>query len=232
MLGLKPAFAVLARSFYLLATHYSIDWQFFNLYPIAAARKQTIPNSHALPRKLTYTASALALAALLSACGGGGSASPPRQVASANLTVPITSATVAAFANIPFTFAGGLPELGLTGTTTLAFTDTSTSPAFSITTAGGTVTGVTTFGFCRFTISSVRGNLNLLPGDSIRVAPCDVRVDTAGRSSGMINGSASILVGSSGGLDRHDYTINPDGTIFSLFGTPIGNVSFSAVTGG
>lgn len=185
-------------------------------------------------RKLTCTASALALAALLSACGGGGSASPPQQVASANLTVPVTSATVAAFANIPFTFPGGLPELGLTGTSTLAFTDTSTTPAFRITTAGGTVTGVTTFGSCIFRITSAGSSLAALVGLSVRFTPCNVTLLTAGQPVGAASSaSARFDLGLFTSLPAviTTVTISPAGAV-TIGGSPQGNVTLAFVTGG
>ena len=63
--------------------------------------------------------SAVAAAALLAACGGG--SSDPVLVANADATVPTNATVAGALAGTSFAFPSGVPALGTTGTTTLAF---------------------------------------------------------------------------------------------------------------
>ena len=83
-------------------------------------------------------------AAVLSACGSSDDA-PPTKVATIDTVVQASASTTAAAASVPFVFPGGVQELGTTGTTTVAFTSTTTTPNFTIESPGvGTASGTTT----------------------------------------------------------------------------------------
>ena len=123
--------------------------------------------------KILASLFAIAIAVGLTACGGGGGSEPAAvEVAAADTTLPAAPATTAAVANVPFTFPAGVPGLGTTGTTTIAFTNTATTPAFSITTPTGTATGTTRFGSCVFAVAAITGTVGTMKvGDTITVNP-------------------------------------------------------------
>lgn len=123
----------------------------------------------------------LAASALLTACGGGDDA-PPARVAVADTTAAANSTTTAAVVGKPFTFEGGVPELGTTGTTTVAFTSTGTTPDFTIASAEGTATGTTEFGSCNFRVrtSTYPSTHPLGVGKAVLIALCSLTANTAG----------------------------------------------------
>jgi predicted small lipoprotein YifL len=132
--------------------------------------------------KLLASLFATVVAASLTACGGGGGEPPPAQVAAAT-TIPATATSTAVATGVPFTFPGGVPDFGTTATTTIAWTDTSTTPAFSISSGGNTATGTTTFGSCDFKIlASTFPSTDKMGavGTVIVVNPCNLKADTSG----------------------------------------------------
>jgi predicted small lipoprotein YifL len=133
-------------------------------------------------KKLLASVFATIVAASLTACGGGGGEPPPTQVAAAT-TIPATATSTAVATGVPFTFPAGVPDFGTTATTTVAWTDTSTTPAFSISSGGNTATGTTTFGSCDFKIlASTFPSTDKMGkiGTVIVVNPCNLKADTSG----------------------------------------------------
>ena len=174
--------------------------------------------------------------AALAACGGGTTSTIPAPVivSTANLVAPVTASIVPAVVNTPFTFASGVPDFGTTAETTLTFTSTGDTPAFSIGSGGAVATGTTTFGSCIFIITaSTFPTAQLATGKVVRADTCTLNVGTLG---GAANGSSSRRDVSlafrtviSGALNL-PVTINPDGRIV-LNNIQIGLSRVSAVTG-
>ena len=161
--------------------------------------------------KLTVIASLLALAGVVTTIGGcGGDSSPAAAapiptVAAADVVVPVTAKTVAALipatataAPTTLTFnsgfsgtsASGAP-VNITGSTTVAFTappaGSTDAAGFSIKNGSTTVTGTVVFGSCSFKITAIAGLgafYGLSVGDLIKVDPCTVTVNSAGKPTG------------------------------------------------
>lgn len=137
-------------------------------------------------KKLFLMIVALSSAVLLTACGGG--SSEPVFGAAEDLSVAIdadTGATVVpAVANEQFVFSS-VPDFGTQGSTTVVFTNTATTPAFSITAGGNTATGVTEFGSCRFrvTSSTFPASSPLAAGKTVVIANCKIRFGLRGVSA-------------------------------------------------
>ncbi len=185
--------------------------------------------------KLTLLASALALAAVLSACGGGGSSSPPVQVVTTNATLAANPTSVPALANTPLGFTNGVPAFGTTAETTLLFTSTSTSPGFSIASGGATATGATTFGSCIFTVgaSTFPASSPLGMGRTVTVNPCSIAANTAGSPA---NGAPALrnitlqLGAVSSRAASITITVSPTGSI-AINGVTAGTVTLANATG-
>ncbi|MBW7935555.1 MAG: hypothetical protein H3C62_18495 [Gemmatimonadaceae bacterium] len=173
----------------------------------------------------------------LTGCGGGGGGGepPPVLVAPEEVKLAAAPATTAAVEDVPFTFPAGVPDLGTTATTTVAFTDTSTTPAFSISSGGNTATGTTQFGSCIFIVqqSTFPAGSRLAVGNTIAVNPCNINVQTAGlqatgvattRSAALALGAA-VSAGSSIVI-----SVNPGGQL-SVNGASVGTVTLVPVTG-
>lgn len=174
----------------------------------------------------------------VAACGGGGSNSAPpviAVVATSDITVTVTAATIGAIVNHPFTFAGGVPDFGTTTPTTLAFTSAGASSAFNIGADGATAIGETTFGPCIFTItsSSFSTGSKLAVGQTVRVNPCSLKVATSG---GNANGSSSdravsFVLGTVSSAGRNlPVVISANGSVV-INGITIGTVTTGVVTG-
>ena len=135
---------------------------------------------------------AVATAALVS-CGGGSSTS---LAVAQDTALPASATTAAAVANTPFSFPNGVSALGTTGTTTVAFTSTSTTPAFNISSGGNTATGVTSFGSCIFAItsSSFPAGHALSLGQTVTVNPCTLNVNTAGALANGVATSRNVAM--------------------------------------
>lgn len=175
----------------------------------------------------------LAAAVAISACGGGGD--DPVLVAPATAVVPVTAAAATAVVSQTFAFPSGVPDLGTTGTTTLAFTSTATTPAFQIASGGNTATGTTQFGSCIFTVtaSTFPAGSRLAVGQTITVNPCNISVQTAGQQANGVAAtrSASFVLGnavSSGATIT--VAVNPGGQL-AIGGVSVGTVTLTPVTG-
>ena len=133
-------------------------------------------------------------AAVLVACGGGNDPAPAPKVATQDASVAASPATVPAVVNTPLVFPGGVAEFGKSTPVSLTFTSTAASPAFKIESGGGVAKGTTTFGSCVFTIteSSFLAPDPLAVGNSIRINPCNLNVNSAGENANGIAESRSI----------------------------------------
>jgi hypothetical protein len=185
--------------------------------------------------KMLSLALAVFAAATLTACGGGGGEPPATQVAAADTTIPANGTTTALVTNIPFTFPAGLTEFGTTSTTTVAFTDTSTTPAFSIASSGNTATGTTTFGSCHFLIvnSTFPATSKLAKGNTVTVNPCNIGVNTAGvPANGVaVTRSIALFLGAAASSGQ-PVTLNVNqGGQLTINGKSAGTVTLQVITG-
>ena len=177
----------------------------------------------------------LIAAAALVGCGGGGGEPAPVLVAPTDVTIAAAPATVSAVEDVPFTFPAGVPELGTTGTTTLAFTSTGTTPEFSITSEGGTATGTTQFGSCVFVVasSSFPTGHRLARGQTVTGNPCNIRLGTQGAPADSIarQRAAVFVLGSAASTGATvTVAINPGGTV-TINGQAAGTVTLVPVSG-
>lgn len=212
-------------------------------------------NTYAISKLPARLACALAVAALVTACGGGGSSAvvPTPIVATADTTVAATPATAAkvttafvaaatpaapiAFSNgFAGTDASGAP-VAISGATTVAFTGgSSTAPGFSMTNGGKTATGTTTFGSCTFTFdanSPFPEDHPWAPGKSFKVDPCILKVPTAGvKADGSAsNQTLTLTFGTTSGTTTKTVSVAADGSV-SIAGTSVGTVVVAQTTGG
>ena len=209
--------------------------------------------------KLTVIASLLALAGVVTTIGGCGgdsspaAAAPTPTVAAANAVVPVTAKTVAALipatataAPTTLTFnsgfsgtsASGAP-VNLTGVTTVAFTappaGSADSAGFSMKNGSATAAGTVIFGSCSFKITSISGALRFVGleiGDLIKVDPCAVTVNSAGKPTGST--SDTNVVATFGSTNSAPLilpvTIDSSGTV-AFNGVVLATVNTTPVTG-
>lgn len=146
-------------------------------------------------KKLALTLAAAVAAVVLTACGGGGGDSTPRAM-SADVTLAADSKTTGAVVDEEFTFATPPAEFGTAGSTTVTFLTDADSPTFRIRSAGGTATGVTTFGSCIFSVtaSDFPAGHALATGAVVTVDPCSLVVRTAGLAAGASEDRGVLLV--------------------------------------
>jgi hypothetical protein len=185
-------------------------------------------------KKILSLALAVFTAATLTACGGS-SEPAPAEVVAADAKLPANPTTTAAVANVPFTFPGGIADFATTSTTTVAFTNTSTTPAFSIASGGNTATGTTTFGSCIFAItaSTFPTGSRLAKGNTITVNPCNINVGSAGLSANGVGATRSValLLGSAvSSGSAVTLSVNPGGQL-TINGQSVGTVTLTPVTG-
>jgi predicted small lipoprotein YifL len=186
-------------------------------------------------KKLLASLFAIIVAASLTACGGGGGEPPATQVAAADTSLPANATTTDAVTNIPFSFPAGVTEFGTTGTTTVAFTDTSTTPAFSIVSGAHTATGTTTFGSCDFKVvaSSFPTGSRLAQGQIIVVNPCNINVSTHGLAATGVAATRSVALKLGAAVSSGasvTVSVNPGGQL-TLNGNSVGTITLVAVTG-
>jgi hypothetical protein len=185
--------------------------------------------------KLSLKLAGMALASVvLAGCGGGGNDSPAL-AATADAALPASSSTAGAVANTSFAFASGVSELGTVAPTTLMFTNTATTPAFSITSGGNTATGTTSFGSCDFkvTASTFPAGSRLSVGQTVIVNPCTLKVGTAGVAANGVAATRSValLLGASASAGASvTLSVNAGGQL-TLNGTSVGTVTLAPVTG-
>jgi hypothetical protein len=176
--------------------------------------------------------SLVAAAAMLAACGGGGGSSEPDQVASANVTAPITSSSVAAVTGESFTFSGGVSKFG-TATPTTVTLDSASS--FAIASNEGTASGNLGFGSCIFTVtqSTFPAGHALALGKVVTVHPCSITVATAGvtaEANATARAVSFVLEGNASVANSLTVDIADNGTVI-VDGVSVGTVTLTPATG-
>lgn len=174
----------------------------------------------------------LAGTAVLSACGG--SDDEPTMVVAGNTTLAANATTATAVKDVPFVFSA-VPALGTTATTTVAFTSTATTPAFSIASGGNTATGTTTFGSCIFAItqSTFPAGHALAQGQTVTVNPCNMSVNTTGAAANGVatTRSVALLLGAAASSGQSAVVqVNAGGQLV-LNGNSVGSVTLTPVSG-
>lgn len=174
-------------------------------------------------------------AVALGGCGGGGGEPAPVLVAPPAVALAAAPTTTAAVEDVPFTFPAGVTELGTTGTTTVAFTDTATTPAFTIASGGNTASGTTQFGSCIFvvTASTFPPGSRLALGNTVTVNPCNINVNTAGQQANGVAASRSVALQLGAAVSSGasvTVQVNPGGQLV-LNGQSVGTVTLTPVTG-
>ena len=176
------------------------------------------------------------LATALVGCGGDNDDEPaPVAVVPEATVLAASPTTTAAVEDVPFVFPQGVPDLGTTASTTIVFTDTSTTPAFSISSGGNTATGTTAFGSCifRVTASTFPAGHRMSVGQQITINPCNIKAETSGMSvdAPAEQRSVALLLGSAASSGTPvTVDVNPGGQL-TLNGRAAGTVTIEFVTG-
>ncbi len=182
---------------------------------------------------MNFTKSVWALAlsltvAAIAACGG--TDPTPVKAVVGNPEIQMNANVAGALANnTTFSFAGGVPDLGTTSTTTLAFTNTSTTPGISISSDGNTATGDTTFGSCIVTIktSTYPASHPMATGKVIVLNPCFVGANISGANADSSEALRNVYIqlgSTKSGLQAMPVKISADGTL-NVYGRNIGTAS-------
>ena len=177
----------------------------------------------------------VAAAALLTACGSSDNPAPTFVVAS-DTTLPANGTIVQAVSDTPFTFPGGVPALGTTGTTTVVLSGSAATPTFAISKFGeGTATGKLAFGSCIFAVTSSTfpAGHALAQGQTVTVNPCNFNVGTAGAVANGVGQSRSIalLLGAASSAGASvTVGVNAGGQL-TLNGNAVGTVTLTPVSG-
>jgi hypothetical protein len=198
----------------------------------ASLRQIFLSNKGYVMKKHFLLIAALVSAFTLAACGGGSNDST--EVAAADIEARATPATTAAVVNKEFEF-NAVPAFGTTATTTLAFTSTATTPAFSIESGGMEATGVTEFGSCIFRVqsSTFPADSPLATGKTVRVDPCEfeVAIEGAPADGSPSQRSITLTLGNrKSAAETVTVTVNPDGTVV-INNRNFGTVVVEPVTG-
>lgn len=173
-------------------------------------------------KKLLWTVT-IGMAAALAGCGGG--SGEQTLVVTQDAQVPVTSSVTSAVVQTPFTFPSGVASFGTSAPTTVTFTSTAATPAFTVTSGSNTASGTTTFGSCIFTVtaSTFPADSPLATGKVITVNPCTLTVDTSGTAAdGTPDTVAGTLVLGTIASDGANVSIavSPSGDLL-LNGTPL-----------
>ena len=172
--------------------------------------------------------------AALAACGGN----PAPQVAAANTVVAMNPATVKAAEAVAFSvpagaFPASVPALATVATTVKFTNTTSATPTATITAPGGTVTGITTFGSCHFTVTfSTLAGVNV--GDVITVDPCQINVQTGGVQATGQATTVNILLQLGqipSAVSQASVAIDPTTGVVTINGVNGGSVTLQPSTG-
>ena len=147
-------------------------------------------------KKLGFLLAAVVTSALtLTACGGGGSATPIVATTDANAQIDAsTGVTVtSSVLDQPFTFDNGVPEFGTVTPTTVTFKQRTASmpsdpavpdenPAFTITAGGNSAQGLMEFGSCKFhvQVSTFPTGHPLAAGNVVTIANCGLTASVKG----------------------------------------------------
>jgi hypothetical protein len=178
------------------------------------------------------------LCGALLACGGGDDPPPSVKVATGSAVVPLQGNTDAVMSGQRFTFAQGVPALGLVGSSTVTMTSatsSTTSPTFSITNGGGAAAGSLSYGSCIFVVIS--SNIPaLVEGESITVSPCQYDVLTGGIVANGQSTAVQVLLQlgiTPSAPNQAQVSINPETGVVTVNNFITGrSVTLSVVTGG
>jgi len=170
--------------------------------------------------------------AMLSACSSGDDETA--MVVASDTVLAVNPTTAAAVKDTPFTFSS-VPALGTTATTTVAFTSTATTPAFSIASGGSTATGTTTFGSCIFAItaSTFPAGHALAAGQTVTVNPCNMSVNTTGAAANGVatTRSVALLLGAAASSGQSAVVAVNAGGQLTLNGNSVGTVTLTPISG-
>ena len=176
-----------------------------------------------------------AAAAMLAACGGGDDGAPI--VAETDAVLAASAPVVVATQGAPFLFPSGVPSLGTTATTTVAFTGTGTTPLFKIEqTGGGSAEGNVTFGSCIFNVvsSTFTPPHPLQQGAQVTVNPCNIVLDTDGQNANGVALSTAMQLQLGAQLSTElgaSVAVTASGEVL-LNGQSVGTVQVEETTGG
>lgn len=179
---------------------------------------------------------ALALLALAPlACGDDDPATPSR-VATGNLTVAKSAATISAFTGQTFTIpnAGAVIAPAFAGQSVALTFTAGTTPTATIAVGGTTIQSRVRFGSCIFEVTGVTGAnaAGITVGQTITVNPCDLVVNTAGApaNGATVVRNAQVIFGTATSNPvTATVIINPNGTII-IRGPDGGSVTVGTVT--
>lgn len=184
-------------------------------------------------RNIKWVVGAVAAAALVAACGGG--SSTPILVASTDAVVPAAAPVVAAVAGVPFTFPSGVPALGTTGSTTIAFSGTAAAPGFGISSGGNTASGTAAFGSCIFAVTSSNfpAGHPLSLGQTVTVNPCNLSVNTTGAVANGVatTRSVALLLGAANSAGASVVVAVTAGGALTLNGASVATITLTPVSG-
>lgn len=188
-----------------------------------------------MKKQMMLVAAFVSAATFLAACGSDDPPPPVAGLAPAQATFPINSAVAGAVKDEPFEFAGGVPELGTSGTTSVAFTSTATNPGFRIGSGGFVANGSTAFGSCifRIAVSDFPAGHRLAAGTEITVNPCELTIffENMAANGTTLSKPAQMKLGNSLSNRRViPVSVTPNGTVL-IGNTPIGTVPVTPATG-
>lgn len=185
--------------------------------------------------KISLVSSIFSCSVLLAACGGDSNA-PSKTVASADTTAAVTASTAQAMVNKSFSFDSGVSGLGTTSVTTIALSGSTAKPDFSLSSGGFAAKGEMTYGSgsCIFTVkeSGFPATFTKLQKDATtEVKPCDLKLATAGLTTGSSNSFVKWILGNASSISLGvTVTISESGVV-TVSGTPFGTVTFIIATG-
>lgn len=177
--------------------------------------------------------SALLITLTLAACGGSDEAVV--MAVPTNTVLAASPTTTAAVKSTPFTFPQGVTDLGTTASTSVTFTDTATTPAFTIASGTYTASGTTKFGSCIFVVSASTfpAGSRLAAGNTITVNPCNINVNSAGLQATGVASTRSVALALGAAVSAGSsltVQVNPGGQL-TLNGISVGSVTLVPVTG-
>ncbi|WP_156955159.1 hypothetical protein [Polaromonas glacialis] len=182
--------------------------------------------------KISLAASLFGCGVLLAACGGD--STPSKTVASADTTAAVTASTAQAMVNKSFSFDSGVSALGTTSATTIALSGSSANPDFSLSSGGFGAKGGMTYGSCIFKITQSNFPATftkLQVGATTEVKPCDLKLATAGLTTGSSNSFVKWILGNASSISLGvTVTISESGVV-TVSGTPFGTITFVIATG-
>jgi len=183
--------------------------------------------------KTSLVASLFSCSVLLAACGGDSNA-PSKTVASADTTAAVTATTAQVMVNKSFSFDSGVPDLGTTSPTTIALSGSSANPDFSLSSGGFGAKGGMTYGSCIFEITQSNYPATftkLQVGAKTEVKPCDLKLATAGLTTGSSNSFVKWILGNASSISLGvTVTISESGVV-TVSGTPFGTITLVLATG-